>query len=131
MKTRFFVVTSLLLVGVVLLAACGGASAPAATPTKAGPVGDAGKGAEKFVGTCSSCHGPDAKGLPNLGKDLTTSTFVKGLTDAEFVAFIMKGRPSSDPANTAGVDMPPRGGNPALTDKDLADIVAFVRTINK
>jgi disulfide bond formation protein DsbB len=65
-----------------------------------------------------------------LGKDLTTSTFVKGLTDEQFLAFVKTGRPASDPANTTGVDMPPRGGNPALTDKDLTDAIAFIRTIN-
>ncbi|WP_416201847.1 hypothetical protein [Thermoflexus sp.] len=26
--------------------------------------------------------------------------------------------------------MPPKGGNPALTDQDLADIIAFIRTLN-
>ncbi|WP_448601203.1 hypothetical protein [Thermoflexus hugenholtzii] len=44
--------------------------------------------------------------------------------------FIKKGRPATDPANTTGVDMPPKGGNPALTDQDLADIIAFLRTFN-
>ena len=110
------------------LAACGGGGA-AATPT--GSLnGDATHGAQVFAGTCSSCHGPDAKGLPGLGKDLTTSTFVKGLTDEQLLAFVKTGRPASDPANTTGVDMPPRGGNPALTDKDLTDAIAFIRTIN-
>jgi disulfide bond formation protein DsbB len=66
-----------------------------------------------------------------LGKDLTTSQFVKDKSDAELVAFVKQGRPASDPANTTGVDMPPRGGNPALSDTDLANIVAFIRTLNK
>ncbi len=66
-------------------------------------------GKQKFDGTCVSCHGPDAKGIAGLGKDLTTSTFVKGLSDAEFVVFVAKGCPTSDPANTSGVDMPPKG----------------------
>jgi len=25
--------------------------------------------------------------------------------------------------------MPPKGGNPSLTDEDLADVVAFLRTL--
>ena len=41
------------------------------------------------------------------------------------------GRSTSDPANTTGVDMPPKGGNPALTDQDLLDIIAYIRTLEK
>jgi disulfide bond formation protein DsbB len=112
------------------LAACGGGAAPAATvpPTSAG---DPANGQTLFLGTCSACHGPDATGVVGLGKNLTTSTFVAERTDAEMVEFIKTGRPASDPLNTTGVDMPPRGGNPALTDANLADIIAFLRTIHK
>lgn len=30
---------------------------------------------------------------------------------------------------TTGVVMPPLGGNPALTDADLIDVIAYVRTL--
>ncbi len=92
--------------------------------------GDPERGKEKFQGSCASCHGADAKGLPGLGKDLTTSAFVRQQTDAQLLEFIKRGRPATDPANTTGVDMPPRGGNPSLTDQDLMDIIAFIRTFN-
>ena len=144
MKTRHYstLLCSALAAAALVLAACG-SSAPEATATPAGPKvsgdaqkfaalkGDAAHGKNLFMGTCVSCHGPDAKGLPKLGKDLTTSAFLKGLPDAEAVLFLTKGRPSSDPQNTTKVDMPPRGGNPALKDQDLADIIAFVRTLQK
>lgn len=93
--------------------------------------GDAVKGKTLFTSSCSSCHGPDAKGLPGLGKDLVTSQFVASQSDAELLAFIKKGRPASDPANTTQVDMPPKGGNPALTDANLDDIIAFIRSIHQ
>jgi disulfide bond formation protein DsbB len=109
------------------LAACSGDSG---APTAA-PAGDAANGQTLFTGTCSACHGPDATGVVGLGKDLTTSTFVAERTDAEMIEFIKTGRPASDPLNTTGVDMPPRGGNPALSDDDLADIVSFLRSIHK
>src|SRR5690606_31984637 len=32
-----------------------------------------------------------------------------------------------DPANTTGMLMPPRGGNPDLTDTQVADIVTYLR----
>jgi disulfide bond formation protein DsbB len=130
MQSRWIQLTTLALVGllVLALAACGGGGA--AEPTAAAPSGDAANGATLFAGTCSSCHGPDAKGITGLGKDLTTSDWVAQQSDADLIAFIKTGRPSSDPLNTTGVDMPPRGGNPALTDDDLTDIVAFLRSIH-
>jgi|CXWL01.1.fsa_nt_gi disulfide bond formation protein DsbB len=124
--------------GALVLAACGGGQAtPAETGVSAEAepyaslTGDATAGKTKFGSTCSTCHGPEGKGIPGLGKDLTTSEFAKTLPDAEFILFITKGRPASDPANTTGVDMPPRGGNPSFTDQDLADIVAYVRTLEQ
>ena len=128
MKKRLFLLMLVFLVGGALVTACGG-GAPKVTPTPTGPVGDPVAGKEAYDKTCITCHGPDAKGMPNLGKDLTTSQFAKSKSDAELVDFIKIGRPASDPANTVGVDMPPRGGNPALTDQDLLNIVAFVRTL--
>jgi disulfide bond formation protein DsbB len=68
-------------------------------------------------------------GVPGLGKDLTTSTFVPSQTNEQLLAFLQTGRPASDPLNTTGVDMPPRGGNPAFSDTDLQNIVAYLRTL--
>lgn len=91
--------------------------------------GDAAEGATLYAATCVACHGPDAKGVPNLGKDLTTSEFVTSTNDADLVEFIKTGRDASDPANTTGVAMPPKGGNPALTDEQILSIVAHLRTL--
>lgn len=93
-------------------------------------VGDAAAG-QKHFSTCAGCHGPDAKGLPNLGKDLTTSTFVSGKTDAELVDFLKVGRAADAPDNTTHVAMPPKGGNPALSDDDLKDVVAYMRSLQQ
>ncbi|MCC7362132.1 MAG: cytochrome c [Anaerolineales bacterium] len=114
----------------VSLAACGGGAtpAPAATATSAG---NAANGETLYLGTCSACHGPDATGVTGLGKNLRTSTFVAEQTDEALLKFIQTGRPASDPLNTTGVDMPPRGGNPALTDANLADIIAYLRSIHQ
>jgi disulfide bond formation protein DsbB len=114
----------------LLLTACSGGSdpGPAATPTSSG---DPAAGETAFMSTCIACHGPDAKGITGLGKDLTTSEWVAENDDAALVEFLKTGRPAGDPLNTTGVDMPPRGGNPALTDEDLADIVAYLRSIHE
>ena len=124
-----------ILVGVIVLlalviAGCGGGgSEEEAEPAPS--QGDAVAGEPLFNSTCSACHGPDAKGLPNLGKDLTTSDFLKSQTDDEIHAFILIGRPIDHPENTQGVDMPPKGGNPALSDDDIFDIIAYLRTIEQ
>ncbi len=85
-------------------------------------------GEQQFT-LCAACHGADARGVPNLGKDLIDSEFVQSLTDEELLDFIKTGRPIWDPMNTTGVDMPPRGGNPSLTDDDILAIIAYIRTL--
>jgi disulfide bond formation protein DsbB len=84
-----------------------------------------------FGSLCIACHGADARGLPNLGKDLVSSEFVHRLTDQELLDFIKTGRPIWDSNNTTGVDMPPRGGNPALSDEQILNIIAYLRTIGE
>ena len=120
-RTTLFV---LFVAASALLAACGGG--PQATPT---PFGDPAAGRQAFLATCVACHGTEGKGVPGLGKDLTTSEFLLSQTDEQMLAFLIAGRPASDPLNTTGVDMPPRGGNPVFTDTDLQNIVAYLRTL--
>ncbi|MCB0074956.1 MAG: cytochrome c, partial [Caldilineaceae bacterium] len=81
--------------------------------------------------SCSACHGADAKGVPNLGKDLVDSEFVAKMSDDELVAFVKQGRSTDDPANTTGVAMPPKGGNPALQEAQIRGIVAYLRSLHK
>ncbi len=84
-----------------------------------------------FESACASCHGEDARGLPNLGKDLVGGSFFKTISDEDLSEFIKKGRPSGDKENTTGMDMPPKGGNPALTDADITAIIAFLRSLQE
>jgi disulfide bond formation protein DsbB len=88
-------------------------------------------GQQHFGATCATCHGKDANGLPKQGKSLLMNPWIMDKTDAELVAFLKTGRRTTDPLNTTGVDMPPKGGNPAFTDADLAAIVAYLRTLQK
>jgi len=127
MKAIRIAILGLAIAGPIVVACSGGAATQPAAQTIS--PGDATRGKAVFDSTCIACHGRDAKGIIGLGKDLTTSEFVKDKTDAELVAFIKTGRPVSDPLNTTGVEMPPKGGNSALTDQDLADVVAYMRTL--
>lgn len=105
-----------------LAAACG---APAPPPAGA----DAARVMPLFLISCAPCHGREAQGVRGVGPDLRGNAFVAARSDAELVAFLARGRPAGDPDNRTGIVMPPRGGNPALTDADLAALVAFLRSL--
>jgi disulfide bond formation protein DsbB len=108
-----------------------GAASAAAPPAATAPATlTAEDGRALFMRTCPACHGPDAKGMPGLGKDMTTSEFVRSKSDQELVEFIKKGRAIDDPLNTTGVPMPPMGANPTLTDAELLAIVKFIRSLS-
>ena len=139
MKTKLFV---MLMVAMLALAACGDgkdhaetAQEPAAIAEEPAaevlPAGDVAKGKATYEMLCIACHGPDGIGVEGLGKPFTTSEFLTEVSDAEFVEFIKTGRDISDPANTTGIAMPPKGGNPALSEEQMIDIVAYVRTLHE
>jgi disulfide bond formation protein DsbB len=104
---------------------------PPTTPTPAAVAPGAGDpvlGLKVYEGTCVACHGTAGVGIMNLGKPLANSPMLN-LSDKELVAFIVKGRDGSDKENTTGTAMPPKGGNPALTEKDLLNVVAYMRSL--
>jgi len=125
MKNKLLPILAFVILAALFLAACGGSAEPTYAPE------DIAQGGEIFASICSACHGADAKGLPNLGKDLTTSEYVKDNDDDTLLILLKEGRPSGHELNTTGVDMPPKGGNPALSDEDLLTIVAYLRSINQ
>ena len=125
MKIKFLRVIGISILIALFLAACGGSAEPTYSPE------DIAQGETIFASTCSACHGQDAKGLPNLGKDLTTSEYVRDNDDETLLELLVVGRPSGHELNTTGVDMPPKGGNPSLSEDDLMTVVAFMRSINQ
>ncbi len=120
-----------LVVGVValFLPTGGGSGSGGQAAGGGGGGGDVAKGQELYNTTCASCHGTDAKN-PTIGKDLIASTFVKDTGDTQLVDFIKVGRGAADPANTTGTAMPANGGNPSLTDDDLKEIVAYLKSLH-
>jgi mono/diheme cytochrome c family protein len=119
----------LALLGLVV-AGCGGGSAelPTRAPSEVAPP-EVVHGEELAGQSCSACHGGDFKGVSGLGTSLRDNTFIQDQTDDGLVAFIKEGRANDAPDNESGVAMPPYGGNTRLTDEDLSDIVAFLRTL--
>jgi len=130
MKPGSHIVLALILFAFV---ACGGGagSQGADAEVKALPPGNAKDGESVFMGTCIKCHGKDATGIEGSGTNLTISEFVKDRTDAKLVEYIKTGRPMNDPLNTTGIAMPPYGANPMLTDQDLADVVSYLRSVQR
>ena len=130
MRSRTLIVLAILIA--TLTSACGGSNTSSPNTQKyASLKGNGARGKEKYASVCLPCHGGNARGIPNLGKDLIGGDFSKRASDAELIALTIKGRPASDPANTTRIDMPPRGGNPRLSDQDVADIVAYLRSQQK
>ncbi len=86
-------------------------------------------GYDLFISSCAACHGQGAEGLEGLGLPLTTSGFVRGMSDKDLITFIKTGRSSWDESNTTGLDMPPKGGNPAISEDQLQTIVDYIRAV--
>lgn len=134
-KGSILAILAVCILGLVLVACGGGGGEAAPAPQEPQPTatsaGDAVAGKAQFDTVCIACHGPGGVGVEGLGKPFTTSEFLLSVNDEELLTFIKTGRPISDPANTTGVDMPPKGGNPALTDEQLMDIIAYIRTLHE
>ena len=84
-----------------------------------------------YAQNCSSCHGTRAQGMPRQGANLRTSTFIAGLADDDLVTFLKQGRQPTDPRSVLNLPMPPRGGNPSLSDERLKDIVNYLRLLQR
>ena len=134
---RMNILWGILLVFTLLLNACGGdagsdSNSENEVSESSGPArGDPEAGEDKYNEVCIACHGPSGEGVEGLGKPFTTSDFIIAQSDEDLLAFVKNGRPVGDPTNTTGIDMPPKGGNPALTDEQILDIIAYIRTLHE
>jgi mono/diheme cytochrome c family protein len=88
------------------------------------------QGKEIFTGPgiCATCHGPDGKGVPNLGANLTDSEWVH--SDGSYEAIvntILSGVPAEK--STTGTPMPPKGGS-TITDAQVKAAAAYVWSLS-
>lgn len=88
-------------------------------------------GYQLFLSSCAACHGQGAEGIEGSGLPLSTSGFIRAKSDKDMINFIKMGRPMWDENNVTGLDMPPKGGNPAITDEELQQIVEYLREVQK
>ncbi len=89
------------------------------------------KGKMIYNKSCIACHGEGGLGVEGLGKNWTTSEFIKSKTDHELLEFIKVGRPIDDPLSDGIAPMPARGGDTTLTDEDLSNVIVYMRTLQK
>ncbi|MCE7973722.1 MAG: hypothetical protein DYG92_05245 [Leptolyngbya sp. PLA1] len=82
-----------------------------------------------FHTLCVACHGKGGVGMQGNGKALVRNEFIRSLDDDALLAFIKQGRAPSDPKNTTGIQMPPKGGNPAMSDDDILDVISYLRSL--
>jgi cytochrome c553 len=94
--------------------------------------GDAAKGKAAFQQYCAACHGAGGKGDGAMGasmnpklKDLTDKAYNGSLKEAYLVKLIKEGGPAVGKSPM----MPKMGGT--LKDGDVADVVAFIRSLAK
>ena len=89
--------------------------------------GDPQKGAALYAQNCATCHGASLEG--GIGATLNPIDKLPGVTNpldpAFLIGIITNGRvhQSGDPKQT---DMPAKGGNSSLTDKDVQDLAAYI-----
>jgi mono/diheme cytochrome c family protein len=89
------------------------------------------RGKRFYNAACIACHAENARGVPKLGRDLVDGTYSRNVSDADFVAMIIRGRKQGDPGFTGPVAMPPRGGRDDYDDHAVRDIVAYVRALQE
>jgi len=93
-------------------------------------VARAADGADTFAHNCKGCHGADGAGHTKAGrmvgvKDLTSAEYQKSFTDADASARIKNGLKDA----SGKVKMKAFGDT--LSDSDIKDLVAFVRSLQK
>ncbi len=84
-------------------------------PAAAVTAGDATRGAALYASRCYGCHNPDAK----LGPSQSTADFKARYADNATLAAVVRAGRQPMPAFTPAI----------LSDQDLADIIAYIRTI--
>ncbi len=139
-----------LVLSAFVLAACSSPSASSSVPKPSNPggtgdavnlTGDATAGATVFSTNCVACHGDQGKGgIPNPGSDLGTVPALNPINpalknaDAKVFAsnldlFLEHG--STPKGSAPALQMKAWGDEKLLTPQQIADVIAYVISLNK
>jgi cytochrome c5 len=92
----------------------------AAPPAEAGAAAAAGAGKQTYDTLCFSCHGTKLPGSPQLGdKDAWGPRIAQGMD-------VLYKHALDGFTGTAGIPMPAKGGNPALSDDQVKAAVDYM-----
>lgn len=81
------------------------------------------------AGICMVCHGPEGKGVANLGADLADDEWLHSDGTYEgILATIETGVPADKSSN--GSVMPPKGGG-SISDEQLKAVAAYVWSLGR
>lgn len=82
------------------------------------------RGKEIYEATCVACHGKDGKGVLPGTPNLRKKDGVMAKSDEELIRNTLNGYQSPG----SPLAMPPKGGNPSLTEADMRAVVQYMRT---
>jgi mono/diheme cytochrome c family protein len=108
----------------VAIVAIGVAMIGIAVGIQAAGAGDAAAGKDLYMKKCKTCHGADGQGNPGVAKLLNVtfkplgSEEIQKKSDAEFKKIITEGKDKMKPVKD-------------LSDADMDNIIAFVRTLKQ
>ena len=110
-------------------------TSPAGATAGAAAAGDASNGATLFGQNCATCHGADLTGGigPRLNPISNLGNTKNPLAPSYLIGVITNGLQglSCSQFNCSSTTMPAKGGNSNLSDKDVADLAAYIIQQNK
>ena len=89
---------------------------------------DEGASLFKGLGLCHACHGPEAKGVPNLGVDLTDDEWLHSDGSLEGILESIRQGVTGD-KSSSGTLIPPKGGS-ALSEEQLSAVATYVWSLS-
>ncbi len=110
-------------IGQLALAVCFGLAAAFLFQPGASTAGEFEQGRRIYFGACVACHGSDGAGAMPETPDLTVPDGPLSKPDAVLLRGIIEGAGG----NPSSPLMPPKGGDPTLTEEDARHVLEFMR----